>query len=234
MSNTIAAGQVTFPVQTPYKLFEAGEEAKPKPLLIYLHGFNQRLVTLEKHLAPLFKAEAFHLLIEAPYPIFTRREPVPKWGKAWYAYDGNQQRFKQSLERISEFIQASIDRFTNQLDINRIGVIGYSMGGYVAGYFGLSRYRHISELVMYGGRLKSEWFVDQEIDYSHLGILAVHGKHDDSVKPDPQKQSLRQMKGLGAETNFQLIQADHELNRKYATVTKAWLSKRGYLFTKNG
>jgi predicted esterase len=229
--DTMASGKVTFPLETPYKLMSNGS-SEAKPLLIYLHGFNQQLGDMEGAMEPLLAADAYHLFLEAPYPIFTRRKPLPKWGKSWYGYDGDQQRFKRTLEQASEFIQSTIDRFSKQLEINRIGVVGYSMGAYVGGYFALSRYRHVTDLVLYGGRLKSEWFTDQEIDYSHLGVLAVHGTHDESVKADPQKASVQEIEKEGAEVQFIEIDAKHQLTEEYARKTVPWLSDRGYLFEK--
>ncbi|MGK7371467.1 MAG: alpha/beta hydrolase, partial [Candidatus Halalkalibacterium sp. M3_1C_030] len=174
--------------------------------------------------------KAYHLFIQAPYPIYDRehKRKVPEWGRAWYLYDGDQQQFIKSLELASEFVQEVIDNILNHIEVSRLAMIGYSMGGYLAGYFALSRWKHVNDLVVIGGRIKTEVFEQKQGNYDHMHVLALHGSEDDSVKSEPQKKSAEQLKEMGAKVTFKELAVNHDLNGKYISETKEWMKSLGY------
>lgn len=230
MSEVLSSGKTSFKIEVPYKLIESGASGKKKPLIVYLHGYNQNIKYFRRKVSDLISLEAYHLFIQAPYPIYDEehKKKVPEWGRAWYLYDGDQQQFIKSLELASEFIQEVIDNTLNHIEVSRLAVIGYSMGGYLAGYFALSRWKHVNELVVIGGRIKTEVFEDRNGSFDHMNVLALHGLKDDSVKSDPQKKSASQMERMGAKVTFKELSEPHALTGKYLTETKNWLKSLGY------
>lgn len=69
MKEVLISGKASFKIEVPYKLYETGEKGK-KPLIVYLHGFNQNIDRFEKIVNPLTELRAYHLFIQAPYPIY--------------------------------------------------------------------------------------------------------------------------------------------------------------------
>jgi len=230
MRDVLVSGKETFKIEVPYKLIETGKRGTEKPLIVYLHGFNQNIKSFEKKLDELFELKAYHLLIQGPYPIYERNEKknVSDWGRAWYLYDGNRGQFIKSLEVSSEFIQHVIDRHLQIINVNRIGVIGYSMGGYLAGYFALTRWKHVNDLVVIGCRIKTEVLNDSWSNIQHINILALHGSLDEEVKPEAQKDEIEKLQKHGVSATFNAVDAKHEFNDKYVDKTKNWLISLGY------
>lgn len=225
----LISGKTSFKIEVPYKLIEVGESGE-KPLIVYLHGFNQNIEQFRGLVDELLSLEAYHLFIQAPYPIYNRRREkrVRDWGRAWYLYDGNQQQFVAFLEQASEFVQELVDNILEQISPTRLAVFGYSMGGYLAGYFALSRWKHVNDLVVIGGRIKTEVFEDRKGNYDHMNVLALHGIHDESVEPGPQEESCKQLSGWGARVTFREVEGAHALDQTFTEEAKRWFSSLGY------
>lgn len=230
MAEVLSSGKTSFKIEVPYKLLESGPSGAKKPLIVYLHGYKQNIRYFKKKVEGLLSLEAYHLFIQAPYPIYDEQHErkVADWGRAWYLYDGDQQQFVKSLELASEFIQEVVDGILNHIEVSRLAVIGYSMGGYLAGYFALSRWKHVNELAVIGGRIKTEVFQDRKGSYGHMNVLALHGSADESVKSEPQKASTRELQEMGANATFKELPEKHGLSRTYITATKDWLKSLGY------
>lgn len=227
----LISGKKSFKIEVPYKLIETGDVPEDKPLIIYLHGFNQNLQQFENLTEGLRELKAYHLFIQGPYPIYDRRhtKKVENWGRSWYLYDGEQKQFIKSLELASEFIQGITDGILDHIDANRIAVFGYSMGGYLAGYFALSRWKHVNDLVVVGARIKTEIFEDHKGSYRHMNVLALHGLNDKSVESKPQKQCCEQLSQWGANVSFKELDETHRLSSLFMNEAKKWfLSIKGY------
>jgi len=230
MEEVLLSGKTSFKIEVPYRLVETGPKG-PKPLILYLHGYKQNIDILEKKVSALKKLHAYHLFIQGPYPIYDEqhKRSVSQWGRAWYLYDGSQGSFVKSLEMSSEFIQEVVDKLAGPLQISRMAVVGYSMGGYLAGYFGLTRWKHVNELVVIGGRIKHEVLNDEQLARAgHLHILALHGKKDQSVQPESQQESVERLRKAGLEAQFGELDAGHRLNQEYIQSVLEWLKQSGY------
>lgn len=223
------SGKTSFKIEVPYKLIETGETGE-KPLIVYLHGFNQNISLFQKLVTDLLEIEAYHLFIQGPYPIYDRKrtKKVKDWGRSWYLYDGEQDQFIRSLELASEFVQEVVDGILEHISVNRLAVVGYSMGGYLAGYFALSRWKHVNDLVVVGGRIKTEVFEDRKGSYDHMNVLALHGSKDTSVKSSPQKKCCEQLSDWGAKVTFEELDESHRLSSLFINKIRDWLLSVGY------
>jgi predicted esterase len=231
MEGNIHAGTSTFEIEVPYKIIETGEKGEAKPLIVYLHGYNQNIEYFEKKVTSLKKIKAYHLFIQGPYPIYdsSRRREVSKWGRAWYLYDGNQPQFIRSMEHASSFIDGILNKLKPEINSTRCCIFGYSMGGYLGGYFAFSRPETISELIVAGGRIKAESFEGQRERAKHIHILAVHGREDTSVYPQPQINSIELLQSEGFKATYTLVDSEHKLTDAYIRESKMWLLKLGYV-----
>lgn len=227
MAHTIDTGNATFNFDVPYKLLATSDE-EPKPLIVYLHGYRQNLEYFEKKCQDLLSLKAYHLFIQGPYPIYDekQRREVAKWGRAWYLYDGNQDQFISSMEKSSNFIESVVEQVKAKANYNRVSLLGYSMGGYLAGYFALSRPQIIQDLLVIGGRIKSELFADRS--YPSLNVLALHGAADKSVSSRRAQQSCKELRKTGARVTYKKLDGGHKLKHLYLDTAKEWLTNNGY------
>lgn len=229
MQEVLISGKTSFKIEVPYKLIETGKKGR-KPLIVYLHGFKQNLAKFEDLTQSMLQINAYHLFIQGPYPIYdtSRDVNVSEWGRAWYLYDGNQGQFIKSMEVVSEFIQEIIDGLREVIKISRLCVFGYSMGAYLGGYFALSRWKHVNDLIMIGGRIKTEAFEEKREQAKHINILALHGKEDKDVLPDPQKQEIMKLSSEGFKAEFKVLNAGHKLTQEFIDESVDWLISSGY------
>jgi len=230
MQEVLVSGKYSFKIEVPYKVIESGAKG-PKPLILYLHGFNQNNSEFEKECSDLIKKiSAYHLFIQGPYPLYdrSREKNVSKWGRAWYLYDGNRGQFIKSLEISSQFLQEVVDRMLPLLDVNRIAVAGYSMGGYLAGYFAFTRWKHVNDLVVSGARLKTEVIREDWHNLNHMNILAVHGTKDKSVSADNQKKEIEKLVQQNINSTFKPVDEGHSFSDKIKSVIIDWLFENGY------
>ena len=229
MKEVLISGKASFKIEVPYKLYETGEKGA-KPLIVYLHGFNQKIDRFEEIVNPLTELTAYHLFIQAPYPLYdqTRTKKVENWGRSWYLYDGEQQQFVKSMELSSEFIQEIIDGLLPNIEVSRLCLFGYSMGGYLAGYFMFSRWKQVNEAIIIGARIKTEVFTDRLQEAKHINVLALHGSGDTSVFPGPQQKEIEKLKKKGFNARFKSIKAQHKLSQPFITESELWLKEIGY------
>lgn len=226
--DVLVSGKTSFKIEVPYTLFETGEKG-PKPLIVYLHGRGQYLDLFKKKTEALHEINAYHLYIQGPYPELTHTPDREKVGFAWYLYNGKQGSFVKSLEYTAEFIQEIIDGVVPFIKVTRLCMIGYSMGGYQAGYFALSRWKHTNELIVIGGRIKTETVPDGRWQHlSHLSVLGLHGDEDEQVLPEPQRQSIDTLRAHGVSAVFESYPGGHALTPECLASAVRWLKKMGY------
>jgi len=235
MSNrdVLISGKTSFKIEVPYTLIETGRKGEKKPLIVYLHGYGQNMQQFMDMCENSFSLEAYHLFIQGPYPIYdrSRKKNVSDWGRTWYLYDGNRGQFIKSLELASEFIQEIVDKLLPVIgeNVSRIGIVGYSMGGYLAGYFALTRWKHVNDLAVIGARIKTEVLNENWENIQHLNIAAFHGDKDDQVLAEPQKKEIERLKEKGVQAELNLLNENHSFSEKYVTEIVDWFERIGYL-----
>lgn len=225
--DVLISGKTSFKVEVPYKLVETGPKGE-KPLIVYLHGKGQNIPLFERQVKSMMQLNAYHLFIQGPYADFELTISKEKWGYSWYLYNGRQGSFVKSLEYTAEFIQEIIDHVIKFIKVSRLCVVGYSMGGYMAGYFGTSRWKHTNELIVINGRIKTELLSTKWPNLKHQKVLGIHGLKDEVVSPDAQKEQIQKMVNKGIEAEFIGVNEGHKLSAVMIKKAMDWLKKQGY------
>ncbi|CAN5321060.1 alpha/beta fold hydrolase [soil metagenome] len=231
----LQSGKADFKLQVPYQVLETGKAGKQKPLIVYLHGYGQTIKSFREDCTELLTAEAFHLFIQAPYPLYdqSRKKKVSEWGRAWYLFDGDQEQFRTSLDHASRFIREIITRVKEVVDASRICLIGFSMGGYLAGYHAIHCSEQVNEVIIYGARFKSELLIGDYQKISHQNILALHGKADKKVEPGPQQAEILTLRRNGVNATFMEIDEAHDISQSGIKKILEWLKNKGYTCMSN-
>ncbi len=225
--DVLISGRTSFKVEVPYKLIETGPKEQ-KPMIVYLHGKGQNLPEFERQMKSMLKLNAYHLFIQGPYADFQGTKSHEKWGYSWYLYNGRQGSFVKSLEYTAEFIQEIIDHVIKFIQVSRLCIIGYSMGGYMAGYFGTSRWKHTNELIVISGRIKTELLGSKWKNLKHQNVLAIHGLEDGIVSAKAQKEQIEKMVDKQIKAEFIGLNEGHKLSPKMIHTATQLLKKVGY------
>lgn len=228
----IQSGKASFKIEVPYKLFETGDRESHKPLIVYLHGFNQTEKSFRDDCSDLLNIHAHHLFIQAPYPIYdrSREKPVADWGRSWYLYDGDQDQFLLSMDHASRFIGQLIEKTAKATSSTRTALLGYSMGGYLAGYHAIMRPEQVNELIICSARYKSELLEGDYSKINHQSILALHGTADKTVESSPQREVVMELKQHGIDAAFVALDDTHKFSPAFTEIILDWLHDKSYTF----
>lgn len=228
----IESGKSSFKIEVPYMLFETGDRQTNKPLIVYLHGFNQTEKSFRNDCRDLLRIHASHLFIQAPYPIYdrSRTKPVAEWGRSWYLFDGDQDQFLLSMNHASRFIGRLIEKTSKLTSSTRTALLGYSMGGYLAGYHAMRLPEQIDELIICSARYKSELLEGDYDKINHQSILALHGTADKTVKSSPQQREIEGLKQHGIDAAFIALDDTHKFSRAFTEKILDWLYDKGYTY----
>lgn len=227
----LISGKTSFTIEVPFELIETGRKDMEKPLIIYLHGFKDNIQLFKERCSEVLeRIEAYHLFLQGPYPLYEKRnkKKVEDWGASWYLYDGDQDQFIKSLEKTSMFVDQTIQNLKGRLEYNRLCLVGYSMGGYLAGYYAMTRAKFVNELIVAAARIKTEVLKGQWDLISHLNILALNGSIDKLVDYKPQRNEIKMLREKGIKADFQLTKQKHIFNSKLTGLICDWLNKNKY------
>lgn len=227
----LTSGKSSFTIEVPFELIETGKKDVKKPLIIYLHGFKDNIQSFKKRSIEVVKSvEAYHLFLQGPYTLYEGRndKKVKDWGASWYLYDGEQKQFIQSMEKTSEFIHQTLQNISKGIVYSRLCLLGFSMGGYLAGYFAMTRAKVVNELIVVGARIKTEVLNSDWSSISHMNILAVHGKKDKLVDYKPQRNEIKRLQKKGIKADFKVIEQKHIFNKESTVPICDWLLECNY------
>lgn len=196
---------------TKLNFLEHSESRNPKYLVIFLHGYGangENLLTLHH--------EFSHILPDSHY---ISPHGVQAWeggfpdSYQWFSlYDGVRRRpleeiaaeITNSNKILANFIDAQLMRFN--LSYENLFIIGFSQGGMMSLYQGLTSEKKPAGIISFSGKLILPEMVGQKT-ISKPNICLVHGKQDSVV---PFENLLEAEKILKAQNfDFETHQIEH-------------------------
>ena len=168
MKHRIEEHSHPFQLSTRYLVGELPEPG-PAPLLVALHGQGMSADRFLRILLPLDKGPLRLVIPEGMYPYEIRREDRIVIGYSWYLYRGDQAEFRAHLARSEEHLRSLLDEIEarHPVDRKRSVLLGFSQGGYLAGFVGLRHRDRFGGLVIASARLKHE-FLEKELQAGDL------------------------------------------------------------------
>ena len=158
-----------------------GREASGAPLITALHGQGMDAALFRRVTRHLRAPSHARLFPEGPY-VFEKRSPEGiTAGHGWYIYLGDSDDFRRELERTEAHLLAVLnacERDHGTTDRARSVLLGFSQGGYLAGYVGLRHPERFGGVVISAARLKHE-FLTEELAGGRLpAVLLLHSPDD--------------------------------------------------------
>lgn len=219
----------TFPVQTRNQLlFPKGYRANRRyPLLVALHGMGMSAEEFVEILTPLRELPIAVFVPDGVYPFEIRAGGSLRIGRGWYLYTGDEERFVRSMQKSGRHLNSLVNAVTRDhgLDPERMALLGFSQGGYFAGYHGIRYAKRYRGLSVIGARVKDEVLEKEMRKAKDLSVLLQHGRKDRAVPLRLAEQSLKALEGAGVPVELKTYDCGHSVTRRQLTDTRAWLKK---------
>ena len=154
-------------------------------------------------LAPIQDLPIILFVPEGVYPFEIRAGGQMRIGRAWYLYTGDEAGFVQSMTQSGRHLRTLVDRVIAEqnVDPERRVLLGFSQGGYFAGYLGVKHASRISGLVVMAARIKGEVLEKGQRVRCRVVINLPPGRHVYSAHK----------KGLGVPTRVDFRGAGYRL-----------------------
>ena len=227
----VVTGTVPFQIDTTW-LFRRSTAvtAEAHPLVIALHGQGMTAELMMRLLPLPAETGAHYLLPQGPYPSEKRKEGSIRIGYGWYSYDGNQANFRRELERAEAHVIRVIERIseTARIDPARTVLVGFSQGGYLAGFTALRHPELFAGLVLIATRLKHE-FLEDELDRgTPPRTLLVHSSNDPAMSLERARESAAHIERAGGQVVELVHDGGHTIPRSLGTELAAWMERNGF------
>ena len=175
----------------------AGDRAGKRPVVLLLHGsggFERKPIAYERYARALvargIDACLLRYFTAADAPVFDPKTSTRQKREAYETI-----RFDGWSKRVSAAATAVLARPDSS---GRIGLLGFSLGGYVAANTAARDDRIAALAVLYGGMPDA-----MVVRVKHLPpLIELHGEADRNVPVDKGKELVRLAKTVGAEAEF--------------------------------
>jgi len=172
-------GTAAFAAEVPYRLHVP--ERCDGSLVVALHGMGQSAASFEEEALACAPDGAAVLVPQGPYAYeMRRREGPPRQGNAWYVFTGDSAEFVASMARTEDWLRALVG--TVLLDAPdealrperaRVALLGFSQGGYLAGFVGVRNPERFRAVVVAAGRIKDEVLMDEAPRAAAAGLRVL-------------------------------------------------------------
>ncbi|MGA1202034.1 MAG: alpha/beta hydrolase [Planctomycetota bacterium] len=186
----------------------------PPPLLTALHGQGMGAKSFRRVLRHLKAPRHAHLYPEGPHVFEQRRPDGIRAGHAWYIYLGDSPSFRRELEATEAHLLSVIDRCEEEhgcVDRARSVLLGFSQGGYLAGFVALRHPHRFGGLVISAARLKHEFLTDELAGGRLPAVLLLHSPDDPATAFERAEESRAVLAQAGADVELHSHAGGHRL-----------------------
>ncbi|MBE7491568.1 MAG: hypothetical protein HS108_07430 [Planctomycetes bacterium] len=194
-------------------------------LVLALHGMGQSPRAMQDMLASVFDLPCGFLFPRAPWPYEIRKPDRMLIGHAWYQFDGDQVALRASMDVAAAHLLGVLDEITVGWRPRKTILLGFSQGGYLAGYMAPTNPGRFAAAACIAGRIKHEFLADASPPARAMPLLQLHGGRDAAVRPETARDAVEKTRALGfsAVSYYEDPGAGHEISANMAQHLRAWL-----------
>jgi predicted esterase len=195
-------------------------EDRDGSLVVALHGMGMSAASFAADALACAPERSAVLVPQGPLAFEMRSAKGMRQGNGWYVYTGDTEAFLASMQRTEEWLLRQVDfaLADHALDPGRVALLGFSQGGYLAGWTGVRHAARFRRVVVAAGRIKHEVLEDdaRRAAGRDFRVLHVHGEADESVAAAAAQASCAALAAWGVDCAFRNFQAAHAVLREPA------------------
>lgn len=208
----------------------ASERGSPPPLLVALHGQGMTAASFRRVLRHLPETGHARLFPEGPHAFEIREGGEIRPGHGWYIFLGDQTAFRVELERSEAHLLAVLDRVEREhgpFDRTRSVLLGFSQGGYLAGFLAARHPERFAGAVIAASRLKHEFLAAELASGGLPRFLLLHSPEDPSLPFARAEESRDLLAAAGAQVDLFPHAGGHRLPPEALAELGRWLARSG-------
>ena len=187
-------------------------------LLLALHGMGMSAESFARDVLPCLPDGMSALVPQAPLPYEMRSPNGIRQGNGWYIYTGDTDAFLASMQRAEAWLLRQVEFAVadHGFDPARVSLLGFSQGGYLAGFVGLRHAKQFRRLVVAAARIKHEVLEGdaRRAATKDFRVLQVHGGADESIAAATARASCEAIAASGVPAEFRSYPAGHAVLRE--------------------
>jgi predicted esterase len=191
------------------------------PLVIALHGKGMTARTFARALRPGIERGGLSWWV--PRGILPCEVTSRRIGYAWYVFNGDQDLLRESMDQARAYVFRLAEMARRSLRPERIALLGFSQGAYLASYAALSRPREFASLVCSCGRPKVE-FVEDLTAARHQNVLVQRTLSDPSFSAELIARGVEPLRAAGLKVEERSYEGEHALTPAMAEDAAEFLS----------
>jgi phospholipase/carboxylesterase len=202
-------------------------KSRSYPLVVALHGMGMNADEFAGFLEPLHELPTLLFVPEGVYPYEIHTGEGIDIGRAWYLYTGDDEEFVDSMRASGRHLLTLIDRVESEhsVDPSRRVLLGFSQGGYFAGYMGVRAAARFKGLVVMGARVKDEVLTRELKRAEDLSVFLLHGRKDRAVPFEFAERSRKALEDAGLDVKLKAYESGHYVTPEQVRDVKRWLRK---------
>lgn len=202
----------------------------PAPVLLALHGMSMSGASLLRKLQPLEVPSMRLVLPDGPHRHEIRRPDRIRTGHSWYIYNGDQEQFREELECSEGDLLRIIEEVDREyaVDWKRSVVLGFSQGGYLAGFLASRNPERFAGAIIASARLKHEFLVDQISRGELPSYLFVYSQADKHLPSNSLEDGISQLRNVSSDVQVKLHEDGHRLSESALGHIAEWLREKGF------
>lgn len=192
------------------------------PVVIALHGMGQNEDHMRRFMSPISDLPFIWVYPRAVYPFEMRQPEKTRIGNAWYMYTGDQEDLHESMMDSAKYILNVRQEVLKRYGERPCAIVGFSQGGYLAGFVGANNPECFTAAASIAGRLKHEFMPDG----NGVKLAQFHGLDDESVSPELASKAVEETRIKGFEVeHVEVKDTAHAVSPEMAEQLGDWLKK---------
>lgn len=180
------------------------------PVLLLLHGFNERAKRILRNISSILPQDMAILAPNAPFPLPQRIKNETgefyKIGFAWYFFDDIKEEFYIDYEYPVQWLKSLLN--TLKLNHRPIIILGYSQGGYLAPFIAQSL-ENCAGVIGVHCRFRDDLLRAEPQAYP---LYSLHAELDDKVDTERSQKSAHNLRQKGYDIQSIVIKGEgHDL-----------------------